>query len=237
MAPRGFAIPRMIRNCCGLPASPRRAPECRHHSLFHLGLLPALQASRTDMNETLKGGAATLTAGKKFSHTVLATIQVAFSLAVLVGAGLLARSNAFIQSGRNIDLHHVLGLRLPLSLIHYPQEKAYTFKKEVVRRLRELPGVESVSLAKGQGLVWHFGSRGGDRATQRGRAYAKPGDEPIVAAKQIAPDYFATLKIPFVRTRLQRLRQAWFTFGHHSERNIRASNYGKSTTAWANRSH
>lgn len=165
------------------------------------GLLPALQASRTDMNEALKGGAATLTAGKKFSHTVLATVQVSFSLALLVGAGLLARSDAFIQSGRNIDLHHVLGVRLPLSLIHYPQEKAYTFKREVVRRLRELPGVESVSLAKGQGLVWHFGSRGGERATQPGKTYARPADEPMVATKQIAPDYFATLKIPFVSGR------------------------------------
>ncbi len=165
------------------------------------GLLPALQASRTDLNETLKGGAATLTTTRKFTRTALAALQVAFSLALLVGAGLLARSDAFIQSGRNIDLHHVLGLRLPVSLIHYPPDKAYTFKEEVVRRLRELPGVESVSLAKGQGLVWHFGGRGGNRATMPGKTYAKPADEPIVAAKPIAPDYFATLKIPFVSGR------------------------------------
>ena len=165
------------------------------------GLLPALQASRTDLNETLKGGAATATTTTKFSRTALAALQVAFSLALLVGAGLLARSDAFIQSGRNIDLHHVLGLRLPVSLVHYPPDKAYTFKKEVVRKLRELPGVESVSLAKGQGLVWHFGSRGGDRATPPGKIYAKPEDEPMVAVKPIAPDYFATLKIPFVSGR------------------------------------
>ena len=165
------------------------------------GLLPALQASRTDLNETLKGAAATVTTTKKLSRNGLAVLQVAFSLALLVGAELLARSDAFIQSGRNIDLHHVLGLRLPVSLIHYPRDKAYTFKKDVVRRLRELPGVESVSLAKGQGLVWHFGSRGGDRATLPGKTYAKPGDEPMVAAKPIAPDYFATLKIPFVSGR------------------------------------
>lgn len=165
------------------------------------GLLPALQASRTDLNETLKGGAATATTTTKFSRTALAALQVAFSLALLVGAGLLARSDAFIQSGRNIDLHHVLGLRLPVSLVHYPPDKAYTFKKEVVRKLRELPGVESVSLAKGQGLVWHFGSRGGNRATPPGKIYAEPEDEPMVAVKPIAPDYFATLKIPFVSGR------------------------------------
>ncbi len=165
------------------------------------GLLPALQASRADLNEMLKGGAATATTARKFSRTALAALQVAFSLALLVGAGLLARSDAFIESGRNIDLHHVLGLRLPVSLVHYPPDKAYAFKKEVVRRLRELPGVESVSLAKGQGLVWHLGGRGGDRATLPGTTYAKTDDEPRVAAKPIAPYYFATLKIPFVTGR------------------------------------
>ena len=165
------------------------------------GLLPALQASRTDLNETLKGGGGTVDTSRTLSRTALAAVQVAFSLALLVGAGLLARSDAFIQSGRNIDLHHVLGLRLPVSLVHYPPDKAYRFKKDVVRKLRELPGVESVSLAKGQGLVWHFGSHGGDRATLPGKIYAKPEDEPMVAAKPIAPDYFATLKIPFVSGR------------------------------------
>src|SRR6266480_1623967 len=165
------------------------------------GLLPALQAGRTNLNLSLKGGGGGLGSSRRLSRTALAAVQVAFSLALLVGAGLLARSDAFIQSGRNIDLHHVLGLRLPVSLIHYPPDKAYTFKEEVVRRLRELPGVESVSLAKGQGLVWHFGGRGGNRATMPGKTYAKPADEPIVAAKPIAPDYFATLKIPFVSGR------------------------------------
>jgi predicted permease len=165
------------------------------------GLLPALQASRADLNETLKGGAATATTPRKFSRTTLAAVQVAFSLALLVSAGLLARSNTFIQSGRNIDLHHVLGLRLPVSLVHYPPDKAYTFKKEVVRRLRQLPGVESVSLAKGQGLVWHLGGRGEDRATLPGKLYAKPEDKPRIGAKPVAPDYFATLKIPFVTGR------------------------------------
>jgi predicted permease len=165
------------------------------------GLLPALQASRTDLNDAIKGGGGSVGTNRKLSRTALATVQVAFSLALLVGAGLLARSAAFIESGSNIDLHHVLGLRLPVSLIHYPPNKAYTFKQEVVRKLRELPGVESVSLAKGQGLVWHFGRRGGDRATLPGKTYAKPEDEPMIAAKPVASDYFATLKIPFISGR------------------------------------
>ena len=163
------------------------------------GLLPALQAGRTNLNLSLKGGGGGLGSSRRLSRTALAAVQVAFSLALLVGASLLARSAAFIQSGANMDLHHVLGLRLPVSLIHYPPDKAYAFKQEVVRRLRALPGVESVSLAKGQGLIWKPWLSA--RATLPGKAYTKPGEEPRIAAKPIAPDYFATLKIPFVSGR------------------------------------
>ena len=163
------------------------------------GLLPALQASRTDLNDALKGGGGTVGASRKSSRTALATVQVAFSLALLVGAGLLARSAAFIQSGSNMDLRHLLGLRLPVSLIHYPPDKARTFKQEVVRRLRGLPGVQSVSLAKGQGLIWNPWPSA--RATLPGKTYTKPEEEPRIAVKPIAPDYFATLRIPFVSGR------------------------------------
>ena len=163
------------------------------------GLLPALQSSRTDLNEALKGGGGTVGVSRKLSRMALATFQVAFSLALLVGASLLARSAAFIQSNANMDLHHVLGLRLPVSLIHYPPDKARTFKQEVIRRLRELPGVESVSLAKGQGLVWNPWLSG--RATLPGKIYTKPEEQPRVSVKPIAPDYFATLRIPLVSGR------------------------------------
>jgi putative ABC transport system permease protein len=163
------------------------------------GLLPALQASSTDLNQVLKSGGSNLGSSHRRSRAVLVTVQVAFSLALLVGAGLLARSAARIEAGTNMDVHHVLGLRLPLSLIRYPAAKAYTFKREVVRRLRELPGVESVSLAKGQGLVWHV--KPGARMKLSGKTYPKPADEPVVGYKQVAPDYFATLKIPFIAGR------------------------------------
>jgi predicted permease len=163
------------------------------------GLIPALQTSSTDLNLVLKNGATTSGANRKRSRTVLVSMQIALSLALLVGAGLLARSASRIEAGTNMDVHNVLGLRLPLSLVHYPASKANTFKREIVRRLRELPGVESVSLAKGQGLVWHAMLK--TRATLPGEAYPKPEDEPLILFQQVAPDYFATLGIPFTAGR------------------------------------
>jgi putative ABC transport system permease protein len=162
------------------------------------GLMPALQACSSDLNLALKSGA-TSGSNRKRSRTVLVSAQIAFSLALLVGAGLLARSAARIEAGTNMDVHNVLGLRLPLSLVRYPAAKANTFKREIVQRLRELPGVESVSLAKGQGLVWHAVLKA--RATLPGETYPKPEDEPLILFQQVAPDYFATLRIPFTAGR------------------------------------
>jgi predicted permease len=162
------------------------------------GLLPALQASRADLNEVLKSGSI-LRSNPRLSRGALVTVQAALALALLVGAGLLARSGARIEAGMNLDVHHVLGLRLRPELLQYSAAKAYAFKREVVQRLRRLPGVQSVSLAKGQGLVWHPNPAA--RMKLPGQTYPKAADEPLVLYKPIAPDYFATLRIPFVAGR------------------------------------
>src|SRR5437016_14587891 len=75
------------------------------------GLLPALQAGRTNLNLSLKGGGGGLGSSRRLSRTALAAVQVAFSLALLVGASFLARNAAFISSGYNMDLNNFLGLR------------------------------------------------------------------------------------------------------------------------------
>jgi predicted permease len=163
------------------------------------GLLPAWQASRTDLNQVLKSRGNTAGSDRNRSRTMLVIMQVALSLALLVGAGLLMRSTVQLEAGTNMDLHHVLGLRLRPELLQYSPDKARVFKQEVVRRLRELPGVESVSLAKGQGLIWHANLK--IRIAQQGKTYSKPADQPEIFYKPIAPDYFATLGIPFIAGR------------------------------------
>jgi predicted permease len=160
------------------------------------GLLPAWQASRTDLNQVLKSGGSTASSARNRSRSVLVIVQVALSLTLLVGSGLLMRSTVQLEAGTNMDLAHVLGLRLRPELLRYPPEKARPFKQEVVRRLRELPGVESVSLAKGQGLIWDADLT--IRMALQGKFYSQPADQPEIFYKPIAPDYFATLRIPFV---------------------------------------
>jgi predicted permease len=163
------------------------------------GLLPAWQASGTDLNSVLRNAGSTQASARGRIRAVLVTVQVALSLALLVGAGLLRGSTARLERGTNMDLRHVLGLRLRPALLEYPPDKAKEFKQEVIRRVSGLPGIESVSLAKGQGLVWHAALH--MRMALPGMAYAKPDDEPVVREKQIGLNYFATLGIPFIAGR------------------------------------
>jgi predicted permease len=163
------------------------------------GLLPAWRTSRVDLNESLKGAGSVSASGRTWSRVTLVAVQLAFSLALIVAAGLLTRSTASIEGGHNMDVHHVLGLRLRPKLLEYPPQKAQAFEQEAVRRLRELPGVESVSLAEGHGFVWQGNGR--MRLILPGKIYPKPADEPIVRDFGIAPDYFTTLRIPFVAGR------------------------------------
>jgi len=160
------------------------------------GLLPAWQASRADLNSILKSGGGAQASGRSRTRSILVTVQVALSLALLIGAGLLAASASRLDSAANMDLRRVLGLRLRPQLLAYAPARAHEFTSAVLRCLRKLPGVESVSLAKGQGLVWHANLH--VRMASPGTTYAKPEDEPRVNEKQVAPDYFATMRIPFL---------------------------------------
>ena len=163
------------------------------------GLLPAWRTSRVDLNESLKSGGSVSAPGRARSRITLVAVQLAFSLALIVAAGLLARSNSTIESGHNMDVHHVLGLRLRPKLLEYPPQKAHAFEREVLRRLRQRPGIESVSLAEGHGFAWRGNGR--MRLALPGKVYPKPADEPFVRDFGISPDYFATLRIPFVAGR------------------------------------
>jgi len=112
---------------------------------------------------------------------------------------LLARSAAHVSKGANFDANHVALLRLRPGLLRYTPERAQAFHREVVRRLQALPGVHSVSLAKGLGAVWlgccDF------RVALPGRQPDRPEDALRIAGHWIAPHYFETLKIPLIAGR------------------------------------
>ncbi|HXW92745.1 MAG TPA: ABC transporter permease [Terriglobales bacterium] len=163
------------------------------------GLLSSWPTSRPDLQPALKGVGGHQPSSGNRTRTALITAQVALSLALLVGGGLMAQSAARIEARTDMNLSHVVGLRLRPKLMEYSPAKAQAFTRDVLLRLGSLPVVESVSLAKEQGLVWRVTET--IRERMPAETYAKPEEEPLVGYKPIAPAYFRTLGIPLMAGR------------------------------------
>ena len=155
------------------------------------GMFPAWQASRTDTADALKAqGGGT---GHARPRLILTSAQIALSLALLVGAGLVGRSAVNLEDRAAFDLHHVAALRLRPRLVNYTPAKAQAFVHEVVGKLSNLSGVESVTLTRGQGFVW---KAGGDIAIRLpGQQPPDPKHPPTISFQEIAPGFFKTLRI------------------------------------------
>jgi len=114
------------------------------------GLMPALQAHRTDLADTLKvggrsGGGST---GHHRFRNALVVAQVAVSLLLLACAGFFIRS---FQNSANVDMgfrvDHTLMMSVDLGLQGYSEERGQQFYKQISDRVKSLPGVRDASFA------------------------------------------------------------------------------------------
>jgi putative ABC transport system permease protein len=161
------------------------------------GLIPALQSSRIDLNEALKDGARkTATFGRRGLgrvSPVLVIGELALTLVLLVGAGLLIKSYLRMLSVEpGYDPEKLLSLSIPLDNKKYPpgspQERA--FYREVLTRVKAIPGVKAVATGSGTPLT---GWSGASLLEIVGRATAPGAKLPRVEYSEISPDYFHTL--------------------------------------------
>src|SRR5262245_27381674 len=160
------------------------------------GLLPALQASKTDVNETLKAhSSAAGRRGGRRAMPALMIAELALSLVLLLGAGLMIKSFLrllAVPKGFNPD--GVLTLTLSPSRAKYPprspQRDAYY--REVLARVQVLPGVQSAGLASSTPL------EGGLSLAQlqiEGRPPFEQGQGPVIDVNLISPEYHQTMGI------------------------------------------
>ena len=122
------------------------------------GLAPAIQASNFNLNETLKEGGRDSGSGSRGNRlrSLLVISEVAVSFILLIGAGLLI--NSFLHL-RNLDpgfrADHLLTMKVQLPELKYPdQARRSAFYTEVMRRVRALPGVQSVAVASNLPLTY-----------------------------------------------------------------------------------
>jgi putative ABC transport system permease protein len=117
------------------------------------GLAPALHSTKVDLHDALKEGSRTASgsAGSRRLRGALVVAEIALSLVLLIGAGLLLMSfKRLMQEDPGFDPHNVLTLRLRLPDPKYPEAVQTTaFLRAVMGRVAALPGVERVSIATG----------------------------------------------------------------------------------------
>ena len=166
------------------------------------GLAPAIQAVRFNQIETLKEGgrdAATGSSSKRL-RSLLVTAEVAISLVLLIGAGLLI--NSFLRL-RNVDpgfrVDHLLTMNFVLPVPKYQDaERRSAFYKELIQRVEALAGVRSAAVTTNLPL---YPGENSITMVFEGRPEPPPGQEPIIVTRIISPEYFDTLGIPLLKGR------------------------------------
>ncbi|HYY56001.1 MAG TPA: ABC transporter permease [Pyrinomonadaceae bacterium] len=165
------------------------------------GLAPALEASRPDLNVSLKEGGRVATGrGRQRFRQALIVSEVALSLVLLVGAGLMMKSFwrlQHVELGFNPDNLLVMDMALPQT--RYPERsQAALFQQRLVERINALPGVASAASVS---ILPLSGGNSCDGTTIEGRAAASPADIPCVEVRDISPGYFRTMGVPLLRGR------------------------------------
>ena len=163
------------------------------------GVLPALRASKTDLQDTLKDSSATTTDAKgKRLRGMLVVAEVAFSVALLVGAGLLVKSMfVLLRTDYHFNPDGVLTMELKVSRGRYKQQGELSrLLHQVLDNVKGVPGVESANLSTTlpglgdwQREIWPEG-------------YEGPQGELInVDWSIVSADYFQTMKVPILEGR------------------------------------
>ncbi|HSB12382.1 MAG TPA: ABC transporter permease [Blastocatellia bacterium] len=163
------------------------------------GLAPAVQASRTDVNETLKEGGRGLTGRRQRMRSALVISEVALALVLLVGAGLMVKT--FWRLGQidaGFDPKNLLTMTFSLSPVKYSQStQARAFYKQLEQRIGSLPGVEAAAFTH----VVPLGSATVTGILLEGQAFSNYGDQNLTVQSAVGVDYFRAMGIPLLEGR------------------------------------
>jgi len=169
---------------------------------FAFGLIPALQATRPELQETLKGGGrtATSTRAQHRLRGALAIAETALALVLLVGAGLMLKSlYHLIQVSPGFQPARVLYMEMDLRTDQYSKDPAIlNFWQQVLDRIRVIPGVESAALGT---VVPLTGNHRRSDVTIEGLPTPGPGEFPHPDRHTISAGYITTMGIPLLRGR------------------------------------
>jgi putative ABC transport system permease protein len=174
------------------------------------GLAPAAEALRRDVNDALKEEGRSAGQGARGGRLrrILVVAETAMALVLLIGAGLLIRSFERLQKvSPGFDPRGLLTVKVELPRQRYAKpEQRLAFPRQLLERVRALPGVEAAS---GNAFLpfTGLGSATGFFVVGRPTPPAL-SDLPNVDVRVIEPDYFQTMRIPLIRGRFFNEREA-----------------------------
>jgi putative ABC transport system permease protein len=167
---------------------------------FIFGIVPALQASKADINLALKESGRTTSGGGSRLRNALVVSEIALSLMLLIGAGLLLKSFSELQrSNFGFKTDNVLTVQVILPQQKYSEPaKRLQFLNDSLQRIESLPGVQSVGATNFLPLTGFWGTA---TFTVEGQPLPEPGKEPVADNRIATPGYFRTMGIRLVEGR------------------------------------
>lgn len=165
------------------------------------GLLPALSMTRSDVSDALKQGLGRTdaTSGSSATRSALVVVEVALSLVLLIGAGLMIRSLAKLQTiDPGFDQHNVLTMNVQINKKQFADATQQSqFFNQVFERVHSIPGVEAV------GAIDNLPLNGGSSqpVAVEGHPVVALSEQPEVSVRVATPGYFKAMSIPLLQGR------------------------------------
>ena len=166
------------------------------------GIAPALRGTGINVSSALKETSRSVVAGRSLLGKALLVVQVAISLVLLIGAGLFLQT---LQNLRHVDVgfdpQNLLLFRVNPSLNRYDEKKTIALYRDLLERIRAVPGVRAVALSN-PGLL--SGSVSSTNIYVQGRAYPAGRSDALdneINRLAISPNFFQVMGIPVVQGR------------------------------------
>ena len=166
------------------------------------GLVPALQASSVNVNDTLKEGGRGGSEGvhRNRLRSLLVVSEFALALMLLIGAGLMIRTFAALEAvDAGFNPHNVISMEVSVAGSKQADSgRREIFYRQLIERVRSLPGIQAA------GAINHLPLAGdiwGWSFMIEGRPKPRPGEAPGAVYRMVTPGYFDAMRLPLVRGR------------------------------------
>src|SRR5438128_101967 len=161
------------------------------------GLAPALQATRPGLVTALKDTAAQGGGRRSRLRSGLVVAQIALSLVILIGAGLVVRTLQQLRTmNPGFDPHNALTLSFDLGLQGYDEARGQQFYQQIVDRVQSLHGVRSVAVASYVPLTINYNS---SNIFVEGEVAERGANAPSAMVGSVGPRYFQTMATSLVQ--------------------------------------